>query len=611
MSGAKPKVVTVVVAWNRQHLLVETLNGLNQQQVRPDAVVVIDNASTDDSAAIAKQHPVVTEVLTMPRNLGGAGGFAAGIARAVHTHAADLVWIMDDDTIPTPGALSALLEARENYPGQVALLASKAIWIDGREHPMNRPRLRPLLCPVLRKHAEQIHTQPVRTASFVSIMMDSRAIRETGLPQADFFLWNDDFEYTARMLRNRIGLYVPASIVEHRTKVFGDSSADPGPRFVNETRNKVWTFTRSDALNPLELLLYGGRSVLRWGQTIAGSESRTELLRYGVEGVKEGLRPPLPTMEILADTPVAADARAVLENHKDHYLRNPQGCGGTGGEVSEDSPFSVLMSVYAGDHPQHFKRALQSVSCQQTRRPNHIVLVQDGPVGADLQKQIDRACQIAEQPVEVVRLDQNQGLTAALNQGLKRCPDPVIARADADDISLPERFEHQLPLMRKYDLVGTAIAEFEYDENTWGMIRVHPSEHRQIVKTAKFRDPFNHPSVMMRRSCVDAAGGYRECGKMEDYWLFVRMIMSGARCANLPQPLVAYRVGAGAYQRRGGKELWESELELQRKMRQSGFTTEAEYVRNLLVRASYRWVPTAVRRVTYTTIGSIWWFRSR
>ena len=90
------------------------------------------------------------------------------------------MWIMDDDTVPTKGALAGLLEAQRSYPGNPAILASKAVWTDGREHPMNRPRPRPLLDPRISRNAEAIGTIPIRTASFVSIMIDRRAIDEGG-----------------------------------------------------------------------------------------------------------------------------------------------------------------------------------------------------------------------------------------------------------------------------------------------------------------------------------------------------------------------------------------------------------------------------------------------
>ncbi|MCS4484039.1 glycosyltransferase [Gleimia sp. 6138-11-ORH1] len=599
VKATEDKIVAVVVAWNRAELLQETLDGLAAQTRALDAVVVIDNASTDHSPQVASEHKVTSEVLRMPENLGGAGGFAAGIARAVVTHEADYVWIMDDDTVPTATALEKLVEAKDTYPGAPSVLASKAVWVDGREHPMNRPRKRPLLSRKLTQQAEEIGCIPIRTASFVSILLDARVILVEGLPKAAYFLWNDDFEYTSRLLRNRVGLYVPASVVVHKTKVFGDSSAEPGPRFFNETRNKTWMYLRSKGLNPLEKTLYGGKTLLRWGQTIASSKEPLALIEYAWRGIKAGFTKPAKNQTILANTAVNWDV---------HLLETPVNRG-----ISplESEKFAVLMSVYASDNPQHFVRALASVTCEQMLKPNQVVLVQDGPVPLELAKQIANASEIAGQPVEIVELPQNVGLAEALDQGLAYCKHELVARADSDDISLPERFKTQIPLMRDHDLLGAAIAEFETDETQWGMIRRQPETSSEIAEVARLRSPFNHPTVVFRQSAVDIAGGYEPCERLEDYWLFARMIAGGARCANLPTPLVAYRVGAGAYKRRGGIELFVAEIDLQRRLKEMGFTTNLQYLRNLGMRSLYRLVPTGVRKELYRLVGRKRWFNPK
>lgn len=305
------RVVAVVVAYNRRDLLARTLDGLASQERAAEAVVVVDNASQDDSAQVARAHRVVTEVVSLPTNTGGAGGFAAGIARAVAHHGADLVWIMDDDTVPQPGALAHLLDVRRRYHGAPVLLASRADWHDGREHPMNTPRTRVGLRAELHRRAAAVGARQIRSASFVSVLLDARRVEECGLPVADYFLWNDDFEYTSRLLRGRIGLYVPASRVLHLTRVFGSSDADPGDRFFNEVRNKLWVFTRSRALGPVEWALYAGSTLTRWGRLLARSPERARLLGHLVRGIRAGLRPPRTTCAVLAGTPVAGDVRAL------------------------------------------------------------------------------------------------------------------------------------------------------------------------------------------------------------------------------------------------------------------------------------------------------------
>lgn len=313
-AAKKPRIVAVVVAWNRRTLLGECLDALATQTRRPDAVIVVDNASTDGSGEMAAAHRVVTEVITMPTNTGGAGGFTAGIAAAVTRAAATSVWIMDDDTVPTTTALEALLDTALLYPRDLAVLASRADWSDGREHPMNTPRTRLDASPREKSDAAKLSCRPIRSASFVSILINAEAVSECGLPVADYFLWNDDFEYTARLLRDHEGLYVPASRVHHLTKVFGDSRADPGPRFYQEVRNKVWLFTRSHALKRWEKPIYGASTLRRWVRTLQASDNRRMLLRGLRTGLRDGFADaPRDNLEVLAHSPVAADIEALAK----------------------------------------------------------------------------------------------------------------------------------------------------------------------------------------------------------------------------------------------------------------------------------------------------------
>ena len=293
-------VVAVVVAYNRRELLREALDALAAQTHPLAGVVVVDNRSDDDSVVVAEEHPIGATVLSLSRNTGGAGGFAAGIAHALSTFDPACVWLMDDDTIPTPTALEELVRVREEYPEPVALLGSRVVWHDGRDHPMNTPRRRPGATRDEIKDAAAVGAVPVRSSSFVSMLVDARAVRFHGLPAADYFIWNDDFEYSCRLLRRGIGLHVPSSVVEHRTKVFGATDVDPGDRFYYEVRNKLWMLTRSPSLSPEERVLYTGSSLRRWVRTFAGSSRREVLRRAGLRGLRDGvLRSPRPTVRVL------------------------------------------------------------------------------------------------------------------------------------------------------------------------------------------------------------------------------------------------------------------------------------------------------------------------
>jgi rhamnopyranosyl-N-acetylglucosaminyl-diphospho-decaprenol beta-1,3/1,4-galactofuranosyltransferase len=295
-------VVAVVVTYERLELLREALAAVLGQTRAPDAVVVVDNASSDGTpAAVAQEFPSV-DLLRLQVNTGGAGGFTAGLERALDHHGADLVWLMDDDTVPMPGALAALLAAWSALPGAApALVASRVVWHDGRDHPMNTPRRSPLAGRATGRAAAAIGCRPIRSASFVSVLVDAARARAVGPPVADYFLWNDDFEFTTRLLRGQAGLWCPDSVVVHRTRTFGASDADPGPRFYYEVRNKLWLFTRSRGLGPAERLLYAGSTLARWVRTVRGSAARGPLLRAAARGLRDGLRAgPRPNADVLA-----------------------------------------------------------------------------------------------------------------------------------------------------------------------------------------------------------------------------------------------------------------------------------------------------------------------
>ena len=573
--------------------------------------MVVDNASTDASARVAAGHPLGAHVVSLPVNTGGAGGFAAGIARALTRFPqAEWIWLMDDDTIPTATALEALVGAAVAYPGSPALLASRAVWADGTEHPMNRPRTRPGLPALLHRHAALAGARQIRTASFVSILIDARAVREVGLPRASYFLWNDDFEYTSRILRGRIGLYVPDSVVRHLTRALGSSDADPGERFRFEVRNKIWTFRDCEGLGPIERAAYEAATARRWLRAAASSADRATLWRAGREGLREGLARPADNMTIFLGTPVQDDVAAVEAAARASAGPTSPSPGPPSPATADPAgtpapPFSVLLPVYRGDRADFLRRSLASVTVEQTLPPDEVLIVRDGPVPGELDDVLAAARRgelSGGVPVRVLELAENAGLALALDAGLEHVAHEVVARQDADDISVPERFATQLPLLAAgYDLIGSAIREFSEETDTGGVVRRQPADPERIRRAMTLRDPFNHPSVVYRASAVRAAGGYEPLDLMEDYWLFARMIRDGVRATNVPDVLVRYRVGAGAYARRGGGRLLHSELELQARMHRAGITTTAQYVRNIAVRAGYRLVPTGVRRTAYRT----------
>ncbi|MGZ6852030.1 MAG: glycosyltransferase, partial [Nocardioidaceae bacterium] len=559
------RVVAVVVTWNRRRLLEESLAALASQSHLPVQVVVVDNASDDGTAELLDERYAHLDLVHLTRNTGGAGGFAAGIERAL-THDPDLVWLLDDDTVPTPTAAEELVRVWQTHRDPAgrppAVLASKVVWTDGRDHPMNTPRTKPGASPAETAAATAVGAVPVRSASFVSIMCDAEVVKERGTPVADYFLWNDDFEYSTRLIRGRAGLYCPASVVVHKTAKFGSTDADPGERFFFEVRNKVWLFTQSNGLTVPEKALYGGSTLRRWARTFVRSEDRRTLARGLRTGLAAGFGSRPRSNGIVLDeagwSPHRSEAEAAAQ------------------------PFSLLIATFGGDDPGFLREAFVSSVQQQTRRPDEVVLVQDGPVPDELAAAITELAATSPVPVKHLVIDENVGLGPALDQGLAACSHEIVARMDADDVSVAERFARQVPVIEAgADIVGSGLLEFGSHVGDVVGRRTPPTEAAEIRRVIRFRDPFNHPTVVYRRSAVLAAGGYTDMALMEDYLLFTRMVEAGARPANLAEPLVCYRVGAGAYARRGGRRLLRSELMLQRRFRQLGITSRREYLRNV------------------------------
>lgn len=271
--------------------------------------------------------------------------------------------------------------------------------------------------------------------------------------------------------------------------------------------------------------------------------------------------------------------------------------------------FSVLLPVYGGDFPMFFRRAVESNTIEQTRRPAQLVVVRDGEVPAPIENLLTRLPDMLGAVgirVDVVRLPQSGGLAAALNAGLKVCAHDLVARADADDIALSNRYAVEIPVLEAgADVVGSSIQEFAEREGKVerGQVRTLPAGGPELKRYARMQSPLHHPSVAFRRSVVMDAGGYPEhAGRFEDYLLWARLILRGADLRNVQDVLVLYRVDAGAYARRGGWSMFLGELGLQRAFLGMGFVTVPQFIRNVAVRAVYRLVPTGPRRWAYRAV---------
>ncbi len=264
------RVCAVIPTFNRRELFLETLDGLRRQTRPADGVLLVDNASTDGVADAARAQLPTIEVLRFEENSGSAGGFGRGARWAVEA-GYDWIWLLDNDSEPEPRALEALLDAHARFPADRApgLLASKVVWTDGSILPLNVPILNRKNTSLLYWAAEHA-TLSLRAAPYAGVLLHHDVIARHGLPLESYFLWNDDIEWTGRILRDEFGVLVPDSVICHKTPGNPTTTASAGPRFFYEIRNKLWMVRGSEAYGPMEkarfvvtLVVDTGRYLLR------------------------------------------------------------------------------------------------------------------------------------------------------------------------------------------------------------------------------------------------------------------------------------------------------------------------------------------------------------
>ena len=262
--------------------------------------------------------------------------------------------------------------------------------------------------------------------------------------------------------------------------------------------------------------------------------------------------------------------------------------------------FSVLMSVYKGENPGYLEQCLKSLS-DQTVSPNEIIIVEDGPLTSELNDTIEKWCRFL--PILSLKHDSKIGVHNAWNLGLKKSSNELIARMDTDDIALSDRFDKQITFMKnkpEITLLGGQILEFQDSLEEKKIFRREvPVNEQEIIKFAKKRNPFNHMTVMYRKSPVIRVGGYRNIAGFRDYDLWVRLLHSGYKCTNLPDVLVYARVGNGLMERRTGMNYLRNEKKLFKEFYKIGFLNYSEYLKVLFLRVPLRLLPKKILEKIY------------
>lgn len=267
------RTAAVVVTYNRLPLLRQCLAALTSQTALGLTIFLIDNASTDGTAeAVAAMTLPNLVYRNTGKNLGGAGGFAYGVREAALA-GYDALWLMDDDTLPTPTALAEFLQADRDLHGRYGWLSGRALAPDGTDQPMNLQRVTPYK-DLPNFDGARI---PAVMASFVSLFLRTETVRRYGLPIAEFFIWSDDWEYTRRISRAQPCYVIPASRVVH---------AMQNPGIVNIAADVPARWERYRYFYRNDVVLYRREGVRGWLWLLAKDAWHTVLVLRSPQGRK-------------------------------------------------------------------------------------------------------------------------------------------------------------------------------------------------------------------------------------------------------------------------------------------------------------------------------------
>ncbi|RMF92800.1 MAG: glycosyltransferase [Candidatus Schekmanbacteria bacterium] len=238
---------------------------------------------------------------------------------------------------------------------------------------------------------------------------------------------------------------------------------------------------------------------------------------------------------------------------------------------------SVIMAVYNAE--RFLAEAIESI-LNQTFRDFEFIIVNDG--SSDNSEKIIESYD--DSRIKLMTFKNNRGLSFALNRGIEKSSGEYIARMDADDISMPDRFEKQIKHLidnPEIDILGSAVVEID-EVGKFLAIRKLPLKDYEIKKELIRSNPFFHSTIMMKRSAFEKAGYYDESIRqtVEDWDLWFRM-STKCKMENLEEPLVKRRFHKDNLSVESNNELLIKGIEIRRKYIKKGLYPISAY-RHLL-----------------------------
>ena len=261
--------------------------------------------------------------------------------------------------------------------------------------------------------------------------------------------------------------------------------------------------------------------------------------------------------------------------------------------------FSVLMSVYYKESPEHLKESIESL-LDQTVLPAEIVIVKDGKLTLELDNVLN---EYVNNPLfNIIGYEVNKGLGLALNYGVNKCKYSIIARMDSDDICSKERFKKQLDYLishPKIKLLGSNTVEFIDNIGNIVSSRIMPENNAAIKEYSKTRNPFIHPSIMTYKDVILSSGNYRNYYLCEDYDMWIRILKNGFEAYNIQENLVYMRVSKDFYRRRGGIKYCKAIVKFKKELYKKGYMSYWKFIKTKYATIIVSLMPGCFREFIY------------
>lgn len=268
--------------------------------------------------------------------------------------------------------------------------------------------------------------------------------------------------------------------------------------------------------------------------------------------------------------------------------------------MKDTEAFTVLLPVYGKDEVEFLTLSIKSVIAN-TVTPSEILIMQDGPVGSELELFLEKLFEKYPNVVRLVKSSKNKGLGPNLANGVKVAKNELIGRMDADDIASLNRFRLQLEKFNQntsLDIVGGNIIEFD-EKYQLKSVRSVPETQEEIYHFAKMRSPFNHPAVMYKKEAVLSVGNYGTIRSLEDYDLFSKLLIANKQCENIAENIVYMRAPNEMYNRRGGKYYFKRYVSFRKMLLNKGFISKKDFIISVFVLFVTSYAPTFIRKIVY------------